>query len=257
MHKACFCFDIDGTLLNSNHQITQTTLQTLYQLKERGHKVIIATGRNYGSVKDSGLFEVFDWDALVLNNGQCVINSHHELIHLEAIDSQTIDKLIKVSYEEDVVIALETMDDWFTIQPPNEYTFTAHQFFNEIPPKQKIYDPSMKIVMAMAYAPLGYTYEAFKKIDGICVAVGNSTYADIGKEGYHKYKGIEKCLEYFQIKETVCFGDGRNDIDMIRHATIGVAMGQGIDEVKNVSCFVTKSNDEEGISYACRKLGYL
>lgn len=77
------------------------------------------------------------------------------------------------------------------------------------------------------------------------------------KKGCHKYKGIEKCLKYFDIYDTVCFGDGSNDLDMIQNATIGIAMGQGIDELKKCADFVTKSCDEDGIVYALKHFGFI
>ena len=83
MEKYCFCFDIDGTLLPSNHKITESTLNTLKTLQERGHKVVVATGRNYGSVKDSGVIDMFDWDGYVLNNGQCVLDKDFNEVFVE------------------------------------------------------------------------------------------------------------------------------------------------------------------------------
>ena len=51
--KAIF-FDIDGTLLTSHHKMSEQTILTLNELQKAGHKIVIATGRNYGSVQRTG-----------------------------------------------------------------------------------------------------------------------------------------------------------------------------------------------------------
>ena len=63
-------------------------------------------------------------------------------------------------------------------------------------------------------------------------------------------------IEYYQIdiSEVMAFGDGKNDLDMVRYANIGVAMGNALDIVKEASDFVTKSVDDNGIVYALKEL---
>ena len=257
MEKFCFCFDIDGTLYPSNHVISKRTLETIEKLREKGHKIVVATGRNLSSVEKSGLLEQVQFDALVLNNGQCVLNDKGEVIYAKYMPTDLVWEIIDVCGTNGIVCSLETVNDWFCVQQPNEYVKITHDFFRETAPHQGEYNPSMKIIMAMAYAPKGYDYTPLKEIDGLNVDIGNSCYADLGLKGFHKYKGIEKCLEYFDLTKTVCFGDGSNDVEMIRHATIGIAMGQSIEQVKEVSDFVTKNCDDDGIVYACEHYKFI
>ena len=218
---------------------------------------MVATGRNLSSVEESGLLEQVQFDALVLNNGQCVLNDKGEVIYAKYMPTDLVWEIIDVCGTNGIVCSLETVNDWFCVQQPNEYVKITHDFFRETAPHQGEYNPSMKIIMAMAYAPKGYDYTPLKEIEGLNVDIGNSCYADLGLKGFHKYKGIEKCLEYFDLTKTVCFGDGSNDVEMIRHATIGIAMGQSIEQVKEVSDFVTKNCDDDGIVYACEHYGFI
>ena len=55
----------------------------------------------------------------------------------------------------------------------------------------------------------------------------------------------------------MAFGDGHNDISMMRQAPISIAMGNAIDEVKEVATYITKSNQEDGIEYACKHFGWI
>lgn len=75
-------------------------------------------------------------------------------------------------------------------------------------------------------------------------------FADCVAKGVDKAVGIDKVLEYygFDLSEAMAFGDGGNDITMLRHVGTGVAMGNASDEVKAAADIVTTSVDEDGIS---------
>jgi len=85
------------------------------------------------------------------------------------------------------------------------------------------------------------------------------SFADITAKGDTKQKGIDEIIRYFGIKleETMAFGDGGNDITMLRHAAIGVAMGQAKEDVKAAADYVTAPIDEDGISKAMKHFGII
>ena len=84
-------------------------------------------------------------------------------------------------------------------------------------------------------------------------------FADIIPRGSSKQVGIDKIAEYFGIgiDECIAFGDGGNDISMLRHAGIGVAMGNATDEVKQNADYVTTPIDDGGILYALKHFNIL
>ncbi|MBW5377106.1 Cof-type HAD-IIB family hydrolase, partial [Brachyspira pilosicoli] len=69
-----------------------------------------------------------------------------------------------------------------------------------------------------------------------------------------KHIGIDKIIEHYGIKleETIAFGDGGNDISMIKHAHIGVAMGNANKEVKEIADYITDDVDNNGIYNALK-----
>ena len=77
----------------------------------------------------------------------------------------------------------------------------------------------------------------------------NPGFADVNMRGCGKQLGIDCLLQYYGIRlgETLAFGDGGNDISMLRHVAIGVAMGNASDEVKRVADYITNSVDDNGI----------
>ena len=81
-----------------------------------------------------------------------------------------------------------------------------------------------------------------------------SHFTDIIPKDGGKNKGIDAIINHFGIKleETMAFGDGGNDIDMLKHAGIGVAMENGREDVKKIADFITTSVDDDGITYALK-----
>ncbi|MBR5298612.1 MAG: HAD hydrolase family protein, partial [Parabacteroides sp.] len=77
---------------------------------------------------------------------------------------------------------------------------------------------------------------------------------DVVSMGISKRVGIDKMLEHFHIglDECMAFGDGGNDIQMLSHVGLGVAMGNASDEVKKYADYVTDSVDEDGIYKALK-----
>ena len=84
-------------------------------------------------------------------------------------------------------------------------------------------------------------------------------FADITAIGNTKQRGIDEMIRRFGIRreETMAFGDGGNDISMLRHVGIGVAMGNAAPDVRSHADYVTSTVDEDGIVNAVRHFGLL
>ena len=82
---------------------------------------------------------------------------------------------------------------------------------------------------------------------------------DVTAKGNTKQRGIDEIIRHFGIRleETMAFGDGGNDISMLRHAGIGVAMGNAKDDVKAAAGYVTTSVDDNGIANALKQYGII
>ena len=87
----------------------------------------------------------------------------------------------------------------------------------------------------------------------------NPLFADINVKINCKSKGIDAVIKHygFDISEVMAFGDGGNDVKMIKHAAYGVVMGNAVDEAKEVADFVTTSVDEGGIANALKHYGVI
>jgi HAD superfamily hydrolase (TIGR01484 family) len=82
---------------------------------------------------------------------------------------------------------------------------------------------------------------------------------DVNLSNSNKAVGLTKLLEVLGIApdEAVAFGDGLNDIEMLSLVGMGVAMGSGREELKQIANMVTISAEEEGVRYGLEKLGLI
>lgn len=251
------CFDVDGTLFdNSIGKVSESTIDTILKLQKK-HKVFIATGRSFDAIKELGLLDKIKWDGLILNNGQYIVNKDFETVYAEYLDSNAINEIIELCKNDSRLnLSLITEKDWYLIKESNPQVDETHRFFNVSTPYVKPFN-NESVIMALLYTPLNMDYSEFYKIDHVNIIPGVAPYADICVLGSSKYKGIEKMMNYLGEHEYIAFGDANNDLEMIKHAKIGIAMGQGTKEIKEIADFITLSCSDEGITYACEVLNLL
>ena len=112
----------------------------------------------------------------------------------------------------------------------------------------------------MGYFPKETDEEVFSNVLTHCDTVRwHPLFTDIVKKGINKSTGIDEVSRYFGIKleDTIAFGDGGNDIPMLKHAGLGIAMGNASERVQAAADFVTTSVDDDGIAYALKHFGLI
>ena len=82
---------------------------------------------------------------------------------------------------------------------------------------------------------------------------------DVNRTGNSKQRGIDIIAAHYGIdlRDTIAFGDGGNDISMLRHAGLGIAMGNAGEAVKQSAGYITDAVDNDGVIKALRHLGLL
>ena len=116
-----------------------------------------------------------------------------------------------------------------------------------------------KIAFEVAY-DISFIKEEEKQLCSLN-KIGHVRYQDsyLIIEPMDKYRGILKMIDILggNKEDIVVFGDGINDLSMIKQAPISIAMGNAVDEVKKAATFITKSSQEAGIEYACKYFGWI
>lgn len=249
MIKAIF-FDIDGTLVSfQTHQIPQSTFQSLYALKEKGIKLFIATGRGKDGLD---VLNHFPFDGYITLNGQYCYNQE------KIIYENTIQK-------EDLQILLDYIDK----KPfPCGFTEEHTKYFNmrdervdmiheithndDHPAGDCRHVIDHKIYQCMCFINEEEEKELLQHMPHCISSRWHPLFCDVSPIGGTKQNGIDQFLKYYHIDiaETMAFGDGGNDIQMLEHVALSVAMGNANEDVKEIADYVTDSVDEDGITTA-------
>ena len=256
MIKAVF-FDIDGTLVSfKTHEVPASTVKALAALREKGVKVFIATGRQKGSINNLGSLQ-FD-GYVTLNGGFCLAGD--EVIYKRSIPQEDIQALIRYQQEKPFPCALVEEDGLFQ-NYIDENALSLYGLLNfPLPPVRPLEENNGKEVFQLiAFFHSANEQEIMSVLPHCEATRWNPLFADVVPKGSSKAIGIDHIIAHYGIalEETMAFGDGGNDIPMLRHAGIGVALGNASDEVKASADWVTTSVDEDGIMNALRHFGVI
>ncbi|PEK99854.1 Cof-type HAD-IIB family hydrolase [Bacillus sp. AFS017336] len=253
MSKKFIVFDIDGTLLTTEMKFLDSTKEALISLKEKGHEIGIATGRDYTSA--IAIVDELEIDTYVLCNGS-IGYVRHELAHEENFTKQSIMQLIKIATENNDQIVFQTasgLKRHFEL-PGDSLTNAYDSLGLTIPEFDDLYWEQNSIIQAMLFCKPEdlpkYDINEFRYVSWH--KFGSDV---IPKEG-SKAKTILKIAEEngFKQEDIIFFGDGMNDIELMEHSGVGVAMGNAETEVKEKANLVTDSCDEHGIYNALKKM---
>lgn len=249
MIKAIF-FDIDGTILNGNKGIPESTLLALDKLRQKGIKTIICTGRGYSEVKPLNLK---GFDDYILLNGQICYDDNDNIVFKKPIKDK--EKLIELFNSKKFPFGL--VDEKVSyLNYIDDYVRLVHDSINLTLPEVKEYD-GKDIYQALAYGKVKDYIE--QELPDFLAVSWHFDGVDIVPKDSGKDKGIiEYCkLRNIDIKDTMSFGDGDNDREMLKTTGIGVAMGNAIDSVKVVADYITDRIDEDGIYNALVHFGVI
>lgn len=253
MIKAVF-FDVDGTLVSFNtHVVPQSTIESLDALRRKGIKVFVATGRQLQSINNLGKLE-FD-GYVTLNGGFCVAGKE-ELIYKHSIPNEDMDALVHYQETVESFPCAFVRENGIYLNYRNDAVDKLFAMINfPEPPLRPLRDVLGKTVFQLiAFFSPGQEERIMSVLPHCESTRWNPLFTDVVPAGSSKAIGIDKIIEHYGISlnETMAFGDGGNDVAMLRHAQIGVAMGNADDEVKKNADYVTNSVDENGIFNALK-----
>jgi Cof subfamily protein (haloacid dehalogenase superfamily) len=247
--KAVF-FDIDGTLISfKTHTIPQSTLQAIRQLKEKGIKIVVATGRSFNQISQ---LDTIAFDGYITFNGNVCLTADKEIFFKNSIPKETIQALIK--YQEDVKMfpCVFMSEKENTINYVDDTVIRSFKILNL--PVNEVKD--MREAAKNDIIQLNVFLDPSEDTDLMQTALRNceatrwtDLFADVNVKNTNKSTGVEKFLQHWNIdvSETLSFGDGGNDVAMLQYTGIGVAMGDASDSIKAIADYTTDSVDEDGI----------
>jgi Cof subfamily protein (haloacid dehalogenase superfamily) len=254
--KAIF-FDIDGTLLSHTiGKVPESTLRALKKVRENGIKVVVATGRDINELKKLPL-DGIEFDAYLTLNGNICLDHDLNMFAGNEIDQGEMDVLVGIFKAGKIPFVL--------IGEKNRYINYVDDIVIDTQNSTKGTIPDIgeyrgeKIYQCLAFVKDKERLMLENMLDMCTITSWNKTGIDIISRSGGKAAGLELFLDKYGLRrgETMAFGDGQNDIEMIRYAGIGVAMGNGIETLKAAADYVTTDIDDNGIANALKHFGVI
>lgn len=252
MIKAAF-FDVDGTLYSHESKgIPESARKALDALREKGILVFLATGRNFEEVDKLRVGELA-FDGYVMLNGQLCTDGERRLIFGSTIEGSDAQYLLDAFESREFPVVLVEEDRMY-INFVDETVCKAQEAISSELPRVQEYEGA-PLYQIVCYGGKERERMLKEKLSGCKITRWCPYGMDVISKNGGKVTGIQKMLELFHIaqEEVIAFGDGENDIEMLKFAGIGVAMGNADDEVKAAADYVTTDIDEDGI---CNALKY-
>lgn len=257
-------FDLDGTLLTDQKELGEYTVQILKRAVEEGIVILPITGRPLCGLPE----EVTGLPGLryaITANGARILDLKNAAVLKEQLVSvETAEKILDILGNYDSLREiyydgtgyaerekLEQIDHFFEEGPMAEYVRSTRQPVEDLMDKFRQESREVDKVQGV-FADLGEREAALdeiRKLEGVTITGALHNNIEVNAAGVDKGNALLWLAQYLGIapEETMAFGDGNNDITLLEKAGTGVAMKNGIEEVKHAADRITeKTNDEEG-----------
>ena len=257
--------DLDGTLTNSDKVITPHTFEVLMRAQAAGVRLVLCSGRpTYGIAALARQLKLEENGGFVLScNGANIIDwATGHLLFRQPLEARFLPQLLELAdahelplltYRGDCILATrndsvyldeEARINQMPVEVVTDFIAEASQLEGGTPKCLIPGDPELLVELE----------EKMKTIFGDTLSISRSApfFLEIMAPGVGKDHSLARLLAHLDLsrEQLIAFGDGFNDLTMLRFAGMGVAMANAAEEVKAVADFVTLSNDEDGVGHA-------
>ena len=248
--KAVF-FDIDGTLVSfTTHTVPASAREAIRRLRERGIKVFIATGR---LLRHTDVVRDIEVDGYITVNGSYCLTSSGVVIYEQAFPQATVDRILSFREQYGFSLELMTHENIYVehITPEVQKAIDMVDIIPAIASLRDIAD-NQKVFQVCPYISRELEQEILPQLPECVGSRWTELFMDVNMRGIDKSIAARKVMEYygFTMEESMAFGDGGNDVSLVRDVKLGIAMGNACQELKDVADYVTTGVDEDGISRA-------
>jgi len=253
-------FDIDGTLLSAGKdKIEESSVNAIHKLKANGIKVLVATGRSMGFIKDH-VKEVLDCDYYVTINGHCVLDRNKEVIIRHTISPDSVIRMLDLCKRLEIPMGLKTAHQMIVL---NDYEGFYKHYSQGFDVRHLLLDDTLnqdyfikvdKPLSVFLITPMEVIKPYMKDFPEFQFIGAGPVSMDVFGSDINKTLGIKEVLDLNGLTwdNVMTFGDGDNDIDMTKMASIGIAMGNATENMKAISDYVTLNIEEGGIEYGLK-----
>lgn len=228
-------FDLDNTLYDHLNQVIPTKhIEALRQLKEKGYKVCVCTGRPMILVEELNVLDLIEWDAFVCGNGCYVYDKNLNPLYECPIDSKSADIIFDYAQRNDLGVLgfgnvkMATRLD----QKVQEMIDTFH--YKDIDFRER---KESDIFTNLLFKPED-TMKHIEELDELedLTTIYMKQWVEFKRSDTSKYEGIERVMNHFDepVHQYLAFGDSAIDYEMLENAAIKVMVANGDARLKTI-----------------------
>jgi hypothetical protein len=261
MNYKLIASDCDGTLINSDSQLTERTKTAIEKCMDKGVIFVMATGRpTYGVQWFIDMFEQ-DMPIITYNGSFACMSKSQKVIVEDKIPAELCREAIKLGMKHKLGV-VTYVDNKLYIAERNEWTDSYANYFKLNPEVsgdifEIVKNGAAKVVWIDDPKKINsYYHETQAHFDGRLNCFTSASFLfELVAADASKGTAIQKIGEIYGIKpeEMIAVGDGFNDVDMLEFAGLGVAVDNAPQGVKDAANEITLSNDEDGVAAVIEK----
>lgn len=275
--------DMDGTLVNRQLKVTKENSKVISQAVKDGHHVVIATGRSYDEARHT-LEDAELHLPLICVNGAEIRSAEWEILSSTPLEFSQYEEIKSILDKEDIYYELYTSKGTYTDNREKAYEVMKDIVITSNPEAtdddvqkaalrrfrlglvsvvgdfEKLLDQKdIEVYKFLAFSSdtekLQRAFQHLQAVDDLAVSSSADNNLEITNSEAQKGVALKRFAEIkgIPLENTMAIGDNYNDVSMLEIAGFPVAMGNAVDEIKDMAAFVTKENDESGVAFAIQK----
>ncbi len=250
---------MDGTLLNSNHEVSPRFFEIFEALQRKNVQFVAASGRQYHSMVDK-LAAIQDEIIFVAENG-AFVKQKGQVLLTTPIDIKNVHQILHlVSSVDNAHPVLCSKENAYVNGSSEAFLEMLREYYSEfkvVSDQTKVTDQVLKVAIYHFEDSEACIYPAVRHLEGsLKVKVSGSNWVDVSHKNAHKGYALEQLMQAKGIgpDEVMVFGDYNNDLEMLQLSDFSYAMANAHPNVKKVAKYETTSNDEFGVEQILEQL---
>lgn len=234
--------DLDRTLLHTDKSLSEHTVKVLSECKRHGIKIMVATARPLRATKQ--YCDLIDFDAMVVSNGARILYKNQRTDY--GICQKSAAHLLNTLTQYPALrITLETGDCAYSNHPIEDYETILTDDLVRVATAEG----TLKILVHLDSEKILPLVQK-ELTEDLYYTIAHGYLLQIMNTSATKWNGIKAMLDLCSCSpdEAAYFGDDQDDMEPIKMCGLGIAVSNGIDEVKAVADYVIENNDCDGVA---------
>ncbi|MGL4903948.1 MAG: Cof-type HAD-IIB family hydrolase [Cetobacterium sp.] len=251
--------DMDGTFLNDKKEFSDEFWDIHSKMEEKGIKFVVASGRQYQNLRKN-FDKIKDKIIFIAENGSYVIENEEEIYSRNLSDS-TIQKYIEIGRRIPTTnIVLCGKKAAYIESENSEFKKEFEKYYEKREVVKDLLDVKHDEIIKIAYCDLTGTeknvYPHINEEIDCQIVVSGDIWLDVSHLESNKGIALEALQKTLGVgyEETMIFGDYLNDYEMLKKGKYSFAMENAHEDIKKISNFIAKSNNDNGVLEELKKI---